>query len=154
MRAGRRPAQMGTKGQSNPRGMVGGKGWCSLHQGGMCAWDGATATVPDPHFHSLMAQCAHAMIVLTYTGCHATTGAPANLQVWPRGPWNTRRLVETVWSRRTTVCQSKTVGPRVWASCRAPIAWTMAAFKLLARWGLESDDANRVHLSLAEFSLS
>ena len=29
----------------------------------------------------------------------------------------------------------------------------MAAFNLLARWGLEIDDENLVHLSIAEFSL-
>jgi hypothetical protein len=53
----------------------------------------------------------------------------------------------------TTVFHSKKVGHRVWAYFRARIAWTMAAFNLLARWGLEIDDENMVHLSIAEFSL-
>ena len=53
----------------------------------------------------------------------------------------------------TTVCQSKKGGPRVWAYCRARIAWTMAACNLLARWGLEIDDENMVRLSIAAFGL-
>ena len=70
-----------------------------------------------------------------------------------RGTWNTRRLVETVLSMLTTVFQSKKVEHRVWAYFRARVAWTMAVFNLLARWGLEIDDENMVRLSIAEFSL-
>jgi hypothetical protein len=44
-------------------------------------------------------------------------------------------------------------GHRVWAYFRARVAWTMAAFNLLARWGLEIDDEGMVRLSIAEFSL-
>ena len=62
-------------------------------------------------------------------------------------------LVETVLSMLTTVLHSKKVGHRVWAYFRARVAWTMAAFNLLARWTLASDDENMVRLSIAEFSL-
>ena len=93
------------------------------------------------------------MIILTDTGCHAKTGDPANMQVCPRGTWNTHLLVETVWSMLTTVFQSKTVGHRVWAYFRTRVAWTMAAFNLLAQWGMEVDDHDIVRLSMAEFSL-
>ena len=44
-------------------------------------------------------------------------------------------------------------GIRIWAYFRARVAWTMAAFNLLARWSLEIDDENMVRLSIAEFSL-
>jgi hypothetical protein len=91
--------------------------------------------------------------VLTDTGFHAQTGDPANMKVCPRGTWNTRMLVETVLSMLTTVFHSKKMGYRVWAYFRARIAWTMAAFNLLARWSLEIDDENMVRLSIAEFSL-
>jgi hypothetical protein len=154
MRAGRSPAQIGTKGPSHHRWMVGGKLCCILHQWGLiCAWDCATATVHATHFHPLIAQLHDPMMVLTDTGFHAKTGEPAHRQVGPRGPWNTRMLVETVLSRLTTVLHSQTMGHRVWASFRARVAWTMAAFNLLARWGLEIDDENMVRLSIAEFSL-
>ena len=154
MRAGRSPAQIGKQGKSNHRWIVGGT-WCFiLHQWGlMYAWDCATANVHDTHVHPLIAQFADTMIVLTDTGFQAKTGDPANMQVCPRGTWNTRMLVETVLSMLTTVFHSKKVGHRVWTYFRARVAWTMAAFNLLARWGLEIDDENMVRLFIAEFSL-
>ena len=54
----------------------------------------------------------------------------------------------------TTAFHSKKVGHRVWVYFRARVAWTMAAFNLLARGGLEMDDENMVRLSIAAFSLS
>jgi hypothetical protein len=154
MRAGRSPAQVGKKGLSNHRWRVGGTLGGVLKQWGLlCAWDCAPANVYDTHFHPLMAQFAQQMILLTDTGCHAQTGAPANMKRCPRGTWHTRMLVETVLSMLTTVCHSKKGGHRVWAYFRARVAWTMAVFNLLARWGLEIDDENMVRLSIAEFSL-
>jgi hypothetical protein len=93
------------------------------------------------------------MIVLTDTGFHAKSGDPANMQVCPRGTWKTRLLVETVLSMLTTVLHSKKVSHRVWTSCRVRVAWTMAAFNLLARWGLDMDDEDMVRLSIAELGL-
>ena len=154
IRAGRSPAQVGKKGLSNPRWIVGVKLCCIVNQWGViCAWDCATANVYDAHFQPLIAQCDGQRSVLTDTGFHAQTGDPANMKVCPRGTWNTRMLVETVLSMLTTVFHSKKVGHRVWAYFRARIAWTMAAFNLLARWGLEIDDEDMVRLSIAEFSL-
>jgi hypothetical protein len=154
MREGRSATQMGKKGQSNHRWLVGGKLCFILNQWGLiCAWDCATANVYDAHFHPLIAQFEGRMIVLTDTGFHAKTGDPVNMQVCPRGTWNTRMLVETVLSMLTTVFHSKKMGHRVWAYFRARVAWTMAAFNLLARWGLEIDDEDMVRLSIAEFSL-
>jgi len=154
MREGRSAAQIGKKGKSNHRWIVGGKLCFILNQWGLiCAWDCATANVHDTHFHPLIAQFDKQMIILTDTGFHAKTGDPANMKVCPRGTWNTRMVVETVLSMLTTVFHSKKVGHRVWAYFRARLAWTMAAFNLLARWGLEIDDENMVRLSIAEFSL-
>jgi hypothetical protein len=154
MREGRSPAQVGQKGLSNHRWIVGGQLGVVLNQWGLiCAWDCATAHVYDTRFHPLMAQFDQQMIILTDTGFHAKTGDPAHMKVCPRGTWNTRMLVETVLAMLTTVFQSKKVGHRVWAYFRARVAWTMAVFKLLARWGLEIDDENMVRLSIAEFSL-
>src|SRR5262245_42202230 len=154
MGEGRRPAQMGKKGQSNRRLIVGGKLYFILNQWGLiCAWDCATANVHDSHFQPLIAQFVDTMIILTDTGFHAKTGDPINMNVCPRGTWHTRMLAETVLSMRTTVGHSKTVGQRVWAYFRARVAWTMAAFPLLARWGLDIDDEHMGRLSLAAFRL-
>jgi hypothetical protein len=154
LREGRSPAQIGQKGLSNHRGIVGGKLCFIVNQWGViCAWDCAPANVYDAHFHPLSAHFDGPMIIVADTGLHATTGDPANMQVCPRGTWNTRMLVETVLSMLTTVFQSKKVGHRVWASFRARLAWMMAAFNLLARWGMEIDEHDMVRLSIAEFSL-
>lgn len=97
MRQGRSPAQIGQKGDSNHRWMVGGKLCCILHQWGLiCAWDCAPAKVHDTHFQPLLAQFDGQMSVLTDTGFHAQTGDPGHMNVCPRGTWNTRMRVETV----------------------------------------------------------
>ena len=107
--------------------------------GVMCAWDCATAHRHATHGQPLMAPWDGQRSVLTETGCQATTGD--------------RRLVATGLSLRTTVCHRTPVGQRVWASCRARLAWTMAAWTLLARGGLDMDDEHMGRRSIAECSL-
>jgi hypothetical protein len=154
MREGRSPAQIGKKGKSNHRWIVGGKLCFVLNQWGLvCAWDCATANVHDTHFQPLIAQFDNLMIVLTDTGFHATTGDPPNMKVCLRGTWNTRMVVETVLSMLTTVCHCKQMYHRVWAYFRAHVAWIMAVFNLLAQWTLEVDDNDMIHFSIAEFGL-
>jgi hypothetical protein len=57
-------------------------------------------------------------------------------------------------SMLTNVCHFKKVGHRVWAYFKARLAFTMAAFNMLAQWhGLQPDKQGFVALSIAEFSL-
>ena len=138
MREGRSPAQIGKKGKSNHRWIVGGKLCFILNQWGLiCAWLGIapppTSTIRI--FSPSSPQFEGQMIVLTDTGFHARTGDPANMKVCPRGTWNTRMLVETVLSMLTTVFHSKNMGHRVWAYFSARLAWMMAAFNLLGAVG-------------------
>ena len=112
-------AQVGKKGMSNHRWMVGGKLCVILNPWGLiCAWDCAPANVYNTHVHPLIAQFDQQRIILSDTGFHAQTGDPANLKVCPRSTWHTRMMVETVLSRLTTVCHSKKVGHRMWTSCQ------------------------------------
>ena len=63
-------------------------------------------------------------------------------------------LVETVLSMLTVGCHGKTVMPRVWESCQARLAFTMAAFHVLVQWhGFQPHASGFVPLSMAEFSL-
>jgi hypothetical protein len=154
MREGRSPQQIGKKGKSNHRWIIGGKLCFILKQWGLiCAWDCATANVYDSHFHPLIAQFVDRMVGLTDTGFHANTGDPANMKMCQRGTWNVRMLVETVLAMLTTVFQSKKMYHRVWDYFQAPLAWIMAAFNILVQWGLVIDDNDIVRLSIAEFSL-
>ena len=155
MREGRSAQQIGRKGKSNRRWIVGGK-LCLLlnHLGLVVAWDCAGANAPDTAFHPLIEAFEEEMIVLSDTGFHAKEGDPANLKLCARGHWNTRMLVETVLSMLTGVCHLKKVAHRTWAAFQARLAFTLATFNLLVQWhGLQPDAQGFIHLSLAEFSL-
>ena len=155
MREGRSSKQIGKKGLSNHRWIVGAKLCLLLNQVGLVvAWDCAPANVPDSIFHPLITNFADSMIILSDTAFHAAAGDSANLKLCQRGTWNTRLLVETVLSMLAGVCHLKKVLHRVWAYFRARLTLTLAAFNILVQWhGLQPDEQGMVHLSLAEFSL-
>jgi hypothetical protein len=155
MREGRSSQQIGKKGLSNHRWIVGGKlAFVLNHVGLIAGWDCDTANVYDAVFHPLIAQFADQMVVLTDSNFHAKAGDPPNLKVCARGTWNVRMIVEQVLAMLTTVCHFKKVGHRVWAYFRARLAFTIATFNILVQWnGLQSDEHGFVHLSIAEFSL-
>jgi len=155
MREGRSPKQIGKKGKSNRRWIIGGKLGFVLNQFGLVVdWGCDTANVHDSTFQPLVAQFREEMVVLTDTGFHAKAGDPPNMKVCPRGTWNVRMVVETVLSMLTVVCHFKKVGHRAWHYFQARLAFTMAAFNILVQWhGLQPDEDGFVHLSIAEFSL-
>jgi len=155
MREGRSPQQIGRKGLSNHRWIVGGKLCLVLNQYGLVvAWDCATANVADNIFQGLIRQFEEQMIVLSDTAFHAAEGDPTNLKLCQRGEWEDRMLVETVLSMLTVVLHFKKVTHRVWTSFQARLAFTMAAFNLLVQWhGLLPNASGFVPLSIAEFGL-
>jgi hypothetical protein len=155
MREGRSPQQIGRKGLSNHRWMVGGKRCLLLNQWGLIvAWACATTHVADNTFQGLIRQVEERMIVLSDMGFHATEGDPTNLTLCPRGAWEDRMLVETVFSMLTLVSHFKKVRHRVWAYFHARLAFTMAVFHLLVQWhGFQPTASGFVPLSIAEFSL-
>jgi hypothetical protein len=154
-REGRSLRQIGRKGLSNHRWIVGGT-WCLLlnQYGVVVAWDCATAHVPDKTFQGLIRQCDERMIVFSDTAFHAAEGDPANLKLCPRGTWNDRMRIETVLSMLTLVSHFQKVMHRVWEYFQARLACTMAAFTVLVQWyGFPPDEQGFVPLSIAEFSL-
>src|SRR6266852_527078 len=155
MREGRSPQQIGRKGLSNHRWIVGGKLCLVLNQWGLIvAWDCATANVADNTFQGLIRQFEEQMIILSDSAFHAAEGDPANLKLCRRGEWEDRILVETVLSMLTLVCHVKKVMHRAWAYFHARLAFTMAAFNVLVQWhGLQPNASGFVPLSIAEFSL-
>jgi hypothetical protein len=155
IREGRSPQQIGRKGLSNHRWIVGGKLCLLLNQWGLIVgWACATANVADNTFQWLIRQFEEQMIVLSDTGFHAAEGDPSNLKLCQRGAWQDRLLVETVLSMLTLITHFKKVMHRGWASCQARLAFTMAAFNVLVQWhGLQPYASGFVPLSIAEFSL-
>src|SRR5881409_2737903 len=155
IREGRSPHQIGRKGLSNHRWIVGGKLCLLLNQWGLVvAWACDTANVADNTFQWLIRQFEERMIVLSDTGFHAAEGDPSNLKLCQRGEWKDRLLVETVLSMLTLVCHFKKGMHRVWEYFHARLAFTMAAFNVLVQWhGFQPYASGFVPLSIAEFSL-
>lgn len=155
IREGRSPRQIGKKGISNHRWIVGGKLCLLLNQFGLIVgWDCDTANVHDNVFQPLIEQVRDQMIVLADTHFHAKQGDPPNLKICPRGTWNVRMLIETVLSMLTTVCHFKKITHRIWDYFQAHLAFAMAAFNILVQWdGLQPDENGFIPLSIAEFSL-
>ena len=155
IREGRSSQQIGRKGLSNHRWIVGGKLCLLLNQWGLVvAWACDTANVADNTFQWLIRQFEEQMIILSDMAFHAAEGDPTNLKLCPRGEWQDRMLVETVLSMLTLVCHLKKVMHRGWAYFQARLAFTMAAFNVLVRWhGFQPYASGFVPLSIAEFSL-
>ena len=154
-REAREVGRFAMKGKSNRRWIIGGKLGLVLNKWGLvCGWDAATANVSDIHFRPMVQAFEGKMVVLTDNGFHGTTGDPPNMKVCRPRTWDVRMVVETVLSMLTTVSGFKHMGHRVWRCFVARLAYTMAAFNVLAQWhGLPPDPHGVVHLSIAEFSL-
>jgi hypothetical protein len=155
IREGRSPQQIGRKGLSNHRWIVGGKLCLVLnHLGGICGWVWAPANAHDTWFHPLIEVFREKMVILGDTGFHAQEGDPPNLKPCRRGEWNDRMLIETVYSMLTLICHFKKVMHRVEEYFQARLAFTVALFNLLVQWhGWMADEQGFVELSIAEFSL-
>ena len=155
-REGRSERQIGRKGKSNWRWIVGGK-LCLLlnHLGLIGGWDVDTANGYDgAAFQELVDSVSDEMVVFSDTAFEKKDWHPTNLKPCQRGEWNTRMLVETGLSMLTTTCHSKKMAHRVWSYFESRVGYTMALFNILVQWhGLQPDEDGFVHLSIAEFSL-
>ncbi len=154
-REDRADQQIGGKGLSNHRWIVGAKlGYVVNHYGLIVAWDYAAANVADNAFRDLIADFQDEMVILTDTAFHSTEGDPPNQKACKRGTWNVRMVVETVLSLLTTVVRIKKLSHRTWRNLAARLGYTMALFNVLVLWeGLPVDDDGNIHLSIAEFVL-
>jgi hypothetical protein len=154
-REDRADLQIGGKGLSNHRWIVGAKLAYLVNQYGLIvAWDYAAANAPDNAFRDLIADFQDQMVVLTDSTFHSAAGDPPNQKACKRGTWNVRMVVETILSLLTTVCHLKKASQRTWGGLRARLAYTMALFNILVLWdGIPVDEQGIIHLSIAEFSL-
>lgn len=155
VREGRSDAQIGMKGLSNRRWIVGGKlCWLLNHLGMVIGWDFATANVHDTYFQPMIEHFADRTVIFSDLGFHAKDGDPDNLKVCKPFTHNERMLVETALSLLTTICHFKKVFHRTWEQFQARLAFTMAIYNLLISWnGFTVDPNGMFHLSIAQFSL-
>jgi hypothetical protein len=155
-REGRSEAQIGRKGQSNRRWIVGAKFCYVLNNLGLIVdWDVATANVYDgTAFQELVERHQDFMAIFSDEGFEKVDWHPENLKICRRGQWNSRMIVETVLSMFTLIDHFKKVMHRRWAYLKSRIAFTMAMFNILVEWhGIQVDELGNVHFSLAPFSL-
>ena len=153
-REGRSEQQIGRKGYSNHRWIVGGK-LCILlnHLGLVVGWDCDTAN-DGSAFQQLVDDVADEMLVFGDPHFVKKVWYPTNFKPCKRGDWNSRMIIETVLSMLTVVCRFKQLSHRVWDYFEMRLGYTMAMFNILVQWhGLEPDHDGMVHLSIAEFSL-
>ena len=155
-REGRSVQQIGKKGVSNKRWIVGGKLCFVLnHLGLFVDWEVDTANVYDGSaFQALVERNVEDMALFADEGFLKKDWHPANLKICKRGEWNSRMIQETVLSMLTLVCHFKKVMHRAWAYFESRLAYTLAMFNLLVQWdGLQVDEDGCVHFSIAQFSL-
>ncbi len=148
--------QIGKKGISNKRWIVGGK-LCFIlnHIGLITDWDVDTANVYDGSaFQDIVERNAKKMIIFSDEGFVKKDWHPENVKICARGEWNTRMIVETVLSMLTLVCHFKKVMHRTWEYFKSRLAYTMALFNILVQWdGIPVDENGSVQFSIARFSL-
>ena len=155
-REGRGEKQLGKKGISNQRWIVGGK-LCFIldHLGRVVDWECDTANVYDGSaFQHLVDKFRHHMVIFSDTGFRKKDWHPTNLRICKPGEWNVRMLIETVLSMLTYVCQFKHLAHKVWHYFETRVGFTLALFNILIEWhGFQPDETGFVPLSIAEFSL-
>ena len=156
IREGRSDKQLGRKGVSNHRWIVGGKLCYVLnHLGLIVSWDCDTANVYDGSaFQHLVEEMSDKMVVLADMSFAKKDWLPDNLKLCQRGEWNGRMVVETVLSMLTYICDFKRSRHKVWQYFQSKLGFTMAMFNILVQWfGLKPDEHGFVPLSIAQFSL-
>jgi hypothetical protein len=130
-RYGRSARQVGKKGFSNHRWIVGLKlCWLINCRGEVVAWDWNTANTADQRFAPVAAPFAEGTITLADLG-FAAVDRPPNLKLCARGEWNERMLIETVLSLVHRVCRLKYLWHRTRPYLQMHLAYVAALFNAL-----------------------
>lgn len=155
-REGRSEQQIGKKGVSNQRWIVGGKLCFVLnHLGQVVDWHCDTANVYDGSaFQPLDDKFRHDMVIFSDIHFVKSDWHPTNLRACHRGEWNVRMLIETVLSMLTRICNFKHMAHRAWTYFETHLCYTLALFNLLIEFhGLQPDETGFVALSIADFDI-
>lgn len=132
IREGRSRRQVGKKGKSNRRWIVGIKlCWLVNDCGEVVAWDWNTANTHDQHFRHVAHQFDEQTIALSDFGFKKAGEAARNLKFCEHKTWSERMIVETMLSLVTRVCQLKHLTHRRWAYLETHLAFVSALFNLL-----------------------
>jgi hypothetical protein len=155
IRAGRSKQQIGKKNKDKGRWSIGFKlCWLVNRFGRVVGWQWATMNSPDQKFHPLIEAQGTETIVLADLGFRARAEHPQNLKLCPKGTWNERMLIETIFSMLTVICKAKKMHHRLESYLEARLAYMAAMFNiLLDLFHQLHPEADASQLSIAEFSL-
>ena len=146
-REGRSVRQIGKKGISNGRWIVGIKlAWLINAQGRVVAWRWDTADAPDNVFREVATQYDGQTIALCDNGFREQGAPQQNLKYCARGTWNERFTIETNLSWVTEIFNSKKMYHRVIEHLTARLSYMAALLNCLL-------DITADERSLAQFSL-
>ncbi len=151
-REGRTKRQIGGKGKSNGRWIVGVK-FCPLLNGAgrVVDWDAEGANVHDGDFQRMLKDYPQEG-KMTDKGFHRSRrrgGDCANLLVCERGQCNVRMTIETVFSNWVRVWAMKKIGERKWPGIEARLAFACAAWNLVTDWATQLFGGDQASLSTA-----
>jgi hypothetical protein len=126
-REGRSQRQIGKKGKSNGRWIVGIKlAWLINDQGEVADWAWTTANEPDTVFRPLATGYEGETITLADLGLRAKDAPTQNVKCCARGTWNERLTIETNLSWVTELFDAKKLYHRVSSHLEAHL-WYLAA---------------------------
>lgn len=133
-REGRSPHQLGKKGKSNGRWIVGVKvAWLINNRGEVVRWAWDTADAPDNVFRELALRYRHDTIALTDHGFRERQAPPSNIKDCKRGTWNERYTIETDFRWLTDLFSAKKLFHRSQAHLWAHLAYLAALLNCLLR---------------------
>lgn len=155
IREGRSKRQIGKKNKDKGRWSIGIKlCWIVNTYGQVVGWHWLTMNHPDQDFLPLVGLLNEVGIVLADFGFRCKHGTPPNLQLCPKGTWNDRMLIETVFSLLTVVCRAKKMFHRLPVYIETRLAYLAALFNvLLTLFRQLHPEAGAFKVSIAEFSL-
>jgi hypothetical protein len=126
-REGRSEQQIGKKGRSNGRWIVGIKlAWLINDAGEVVDWSWDTANAPDNVFRPLATSYEGETIALADQGLREKDAPASNIKVCERGTWNERFTIETDLSWVTELFHAKKLYHRVTSHLEARL-WYLAA---------------------------
>lgn len=144
-REGRSKKQIGKKGVSNGRWIVGIKlAWLINDRGQVVDWAWDSADAPDNVFRELALQYDGQTITLTDQGLRERGAPVRNIKHCERGKWNERFTIETNYSWLTELFDAKKLHHRTTKHLTAHLRYLAALFNCL----LQITDGKR---SLADF---
>ena len=151
-REGRTKSQIGRKGKSNQRWIVGIK-FCPLMNGAgrIVDWDAESANVYDGEFQRMLVEYPGEG-TMTDRGFHRSGkrgGDCANLLICERGQCNVRMIIETVFSNWVRLWSLKKIGERRWPGIEARLSYACAAWNLVTDWATELFGGHQASLSTA-----